>query len=198
MIRFIRIAVFAICTAWSAPLTAQDFIVGLDAYDAGDYAAALESWRPLAEGGDAQAQFGLGFMYRKGNGVSQDDAEALRWYRLAADKGHQWSQYNLGQMYDSGWGVPQDYAGAARWYRLSAEQGNDVAQGALGFMHLTGRGVLKSDVLAHMWFNIASANGSEPAPANRDIAENRMTRDQIAEAQALARVCMSSGYQDCD
>ena len=33
---------------------------------------------------------------------------------------------------------------------------------------------------------------------NRGIIEERMTRDQIAEAQALARRCMSSDYQDCD
>jgi hypothetical protein len=65
-------------------------------------------------------------------------------------------------------------------------------------MYTNGHGVLKSDVLAHMWFNIASANGGEKAPANRDNAENRMTRDEIAEVQALARLCMSSGYQDCD
>jgi hypothetical protein len=60
------------------------------------------------------------------------------------------------------------------------------------------RGALQSLVLAHMWFNIASANGGEDAPSNRDSAENLMTRDQIAEARALARVCMSSDYQECE
>jgi hypothetical protein len=33
---------------------------------------------------------------------------------------------------------------------------------------------------------------------NRSIIEGRMTREQIADAQALARRCMSSNYQDCD
>ncbi len=39
--------------------------------------------RSLATEGDAAAQFDLGFMYRNGEGVPQDNGEALRWYRLA-------------------------------------------------------------------------------------------------------------------
>ena len=40
-----------------------------------------------AEQGHAPSQAGLGFMYREGQGVPQDDAEAARWYRLAAEQG---------------------------------------------------------------------------------------------------------------
>ena len=56
------------------------------------------------------AQFNLGLMYDKGEGVPQDDAEAVRWYRLAAEQGHAEAQANLGWMYDAGRGVPQDDA----------------------------------------------------------------------------------------
>jgi TPR repeat protein len=101
-------------------------------------------------------------------------------------------------VYANGQGVLQDYAEAVHLYRRAAEQGYANAQNNLGTMYANGHGVVKSDVLAHMWFNITSANGGEKAPANRDIAENQMTCDEIAEAQALARVCMSSGYQNCD
>jgi hypothetical protein len=30
------------------------------------------------------------------------------------------------------------------------------------------------------------------------LAVESMTREQIADAQARARVCLSSGYQDCE
>ena len=63
----------------------QDFDAGLAAANAGDYAAALREWRPLAEQGDANAQSALGVMYDNGPGVARDDAEAVRWYRLAAN-----------------------------------------------------------------------------------------------------------------
>ena len=59
----------------------------LDAYESGDYATTLRLFQPLAERGDAAAQYGLGVMYRNGKGVTQNKAEALRWYRKAAAKG---------------------------------------------------------------------------------------------------------------
>ena len=43
----------------------------LAAYDRGDYATALRLMRPLAEQGNARAQFNLGVMYTKGQGVPQ-------------------------------------------------------------------------------------------------------------------------------
>ena len=74
------------------------------------HSAAL---RPLADQGDAGAQYNLGVMYDKAHGVPQNYAEALKWYRLAADQGDATAQYNLGFMYDEGQGVPQNYAEAA-------------------------------------------------------------------------------------
>ena len=38
------------------------------AYQRGDYATALRLWHPLAEQGDAEAQFHLGVMYESGQG----------------------------------------------------------------------------------------------------------------------------------
>ena len=65
----------------------QDFDVGVAAHDRGDYAAALEEFRPLAEQGDAEAQNILGFAYAIGQGVPQDYVEAHKWYNLAASRG---------------------------------------------------------------------------------------------------------------
>ncbi len=92
------------------------------AFDRGDYATALREWRPLAEQGDATAQYNLGAMYDKGQGVPQDDAEAVRWYRKAAEQGFALAQYNLGRMYYKGQGVPQDYVQAHMWNNLAASR----------------------------------------------------------------------------
>ncbi len=43
-----------------------DFQAGVDAYKRGDYDTALNTFRPLAEQGEAQAQFKLGVMYHQG------------------------------------------------------------------------------------------------------------------------------------
>ena len=76
-----------------------------------------------AKQGEAYAQFNLGLMYAKGDGVPENDAEAVKWYRKAADQGHAKAQDNLGVMYDNGEGVPENDAEAVKWYRKAADQG---------------------------------------------------------------------------
>jgi uncharacterized protein len=48
----------------------------------GDYAAAYEFLRPLADTGDVRAQFDLGQLYANGWGVRRDYAKAVAWYRI--------------------------------------------------------------------------------------------------------------------
>ena len=87
----------------------------------------------------------------------------------------------------NGYGVPQDDGAAARWYRLAAEQGHDLAQRRLGLLYEQGRGVLQDYVQAHMWVNLAGTQGHVGAAKARRIIEKKMTPEQIAEAQRLAR-----------
>ena len=49
--------------AIAAAVSAQDFNKGLAAYNSGDYATALKEWKPLAEQGDASAQYQMGYIY---------------------------------------------------------------------------------------------------------------------------------------
>ena len=92
----------------------------------------IEEIRQAAEQGEAKAQYNLGVMYAKGEGVPEDDREAVKWFRLAAEQGDAMAQHNLGVMYDKGEGVPKDDREAVRWYRMAAEQGLDTAQFTLG------------------------------------------------------------------
>ena len=59
----------------------------------------------------------------------------------------------------------------------------------LGGMYNLGKGGVPQDhVLAYMWWTLAAAQGDEDAQRNRDdLAARRMTPDQLAEAQRLAR-----------
>ncbi len=73
----------------AAPAWAGDVQAGVEAYNRGDYATALKEWRPLAEQGDALAQYNLGVMYFMGRGVPQDNVQAHMWLNLAAAQGHE-------------------------------------------------------------------------------------------------------------
>ncbi len=54
------------------------------AYNKGDYATALRLVRPLADQGNAAAQYNLGLMYSIGQGVPQDYVQAHKWLNLGA------------------------------------------------------------------------------------------------------------------
>ncbi len=195
MRRFVALCLMAVALA-TAPAFA-DFDRGLEAYDKGDYKTALQEWQPLAEQGNAGAQFYLGVMYEKGYGVLQDYKEAVKWYTLSAKQGHSSPQYNLGLMYNKGQGVPQDYKEAMKWYRLSAEQGNATAQFNLGAQYYYGEGVIKDYAIAHMWYNISASNGSESGEKLRDVIAKLMTSAQIEKAQDLAKKCLAKDYKGC-
>ena len=67
---------------------------GLDAYGSRDYATALEEWLPLAELGDAEAQYFLGGLYSGGLGVTQDYLKAYMWFDISSSEGYYLSTMN--------------------------------------------------------------------------------------------------------
>ena len=106
-----------------------DFKAGMDAYNRGDYVTALREWRPLAEQGDASAQFSLGLSYENGDGVPRDYAKARQWYEKAAAQGDAKAQLYLGMQSSFGQGGPVDLVQAYMWYSLAAGNGNAHAPG---------------------------------------------------------------------
>ena len=143
----------------------------------------IEELRLAAEQGDPDAQYELGRMYNKGEGVPPDGQEAVRWLQLAAEQGNADAQLILG-LADAG-------GEAARWYRLAAEQGNANAQAVLGAMYVTGEGVPQDYVQSHKWLNLAASRTTpEKAEDNRSLRDQLaelMTAPQVADAQRLAR-----------
>ena len=172
---------------FSCSVYGDDLQDGRDAYKRKDYATAYKLLAPLAEQGDAGAQSNLGTMYGDGKGVPQDYKEAVKWYRLSAEQGEGSAQDMLGYMYQDGDGVPQDNKEAVKWFRLSAEQGREGGQFKLGWMYSQGRGVPQDYALAHMWYNLSASNGNKDAVKNRNIIENIMTKQQVENAQEMAR-----------
>ena len=137
---------------------------GIRAALSGDYAMALAILGPLAEQGDARAQFQMGVMCSNGQGIPQDSAKALYWYHLAAAQDLAAAQYNIGVMYGAGKGVPQDEAKAIEWYSKPAAQELAEAQYNIGLTYLQGRPGIKSDyVKAFYWFSKAAAQGKADA-----------------------------------
>jgi uncharacterized protein len=106
-----------------------DFQAGMDAYNREDFKTALHEWQPLADHGDARAQFSLGLLYENGDGVPRDYAKARQWYEKAAAQGDAKAQLYLGLQSSFGQGVPMDLVEAYMWYSLAAGNGNPHAPG---------------------------------------------------------------------
>jgi hypothetical protein len=167
------------------------------AADRGEFKAAFEEFRTLAESGHVSAQSTVGVMYYNGEGVEQDLNAALVWLNLAANQGYSVAQFNLGIMYDNGDGVEQDFAEAFKWYHRAAVQGHTAAQFNLGAMYSNGEGVEQDKSRAHMWFNIAALNGNKSAAQNRDQLASTMSPEQVSMAVKMVGQCVNSTYSDC-
>ena len=116
---------------------------------------------------------------------------------MASTQGDAEGQFNQGNMYSNGQGVVQDYAEAVRWFKLAAAQGHAHGQTGLGAMYYDGKGVLQDYIRAHMWWNLAAVNGESIAVKNRDIVANKMTPQQVEQAQKLARECQARNFKNC-
>lgn len=161
---------------------------------------AARWFRVAGEAGSPTAQFMLGNMYQFGSdGVPQDYVEAMHWHRLAAEQGNAPSQRALGTLYYEGEGVAQDYNKALRWFLQAAKQGDGGAQFHLGSMYFDGRGVPENKVTGYMWFTLSAINGSAGGHLMKDTLETieAITPGEIRQAQARARECYNSGYQEC-
>ena len=152
-----------------------------------DEVEAVKWFRKAAEQNYANAQFNLGSCYFFGEGVVKDYVEAVKWFRKAAEQNHARAQYSLGSCYDLGNGVAKDELEAVKWFRKAAEQNLGSAQNSLGACYLLGEGVAKDNVEAYKWKLLAAGQRDEDARKIVTLLEDRMTREQIAEGQKLAR-----------
>jgi eukaryotic-like serine/threonine-protein kinase len=131
-----------------------------------DYARAFELARPLAQGGDRDAQFTLAWLFEKGLGVSRDDKQAALSYQQAAQQGQVNAQLRLGAMYETGRGVDRSDEQAFYWYRKAGEQGDPEAENDVGLMYLSGKGTKQSDFDAAVWFSKAADRNNAKALKN--------------------------------
>lgn len=160
-----------------------DFQDAIDAYSSGNYLYAFDEFRELALNGDAAAQYRLGHMYDKGEGVPRSDKQAASWYIKAAGQDDTRAQFAIAEMYSEGRGVQQDDKLAARWYLEAAGHGFPKAQLNVGLMYAKGEGLPQDVVQAYKWLSLAG----DIAAGSRQWLENKMNPEQIKKAQTLAR-----------
>jgi TPR repeat protein len=122
-----------------------DLARGQAAFNRGRYAEARRRWQPLADAGQVEAQYNLGFLLESGWGGNKDLAGAARWYARAAVQGHARARYNLGVMFIDGRGAPLDLARGVQLVRMAAEADYPVAAEYLAGCYRSGTCGLERD-----------------------------------------------------
>ncbi len=139
----------------------------------GDWQIAFRELRPLAEAGNAEAQYKLGWMYHRGDGSPVDYSTARYWFEKAAAQGQPDAEMELGDLYAQGQGVVKNLATAADWYGKAAQHGNAAAMNNLGRMALSGTGRPADPAEALRWFTAAANKGFSPAQYNLGLVYAR-------------------------
>jgi uncharacterized protein len=163
-------AIFAIglATALHGAL-AQPLQDAVAALQRKDWAAAAALLQPLARAGNAVAQWRLGLLYHRGQGVAENDAQARQWFEKAAQQGLAEAQFELANLLLYGLAPAPEGVDparlAAQWYFEAAAQGHAQAQYSLGILFLTGSGVQVCADEAAKWIRRAAAQGHADAQA---------------------------------
>ena len=171
----------------AAPLSGQSVKAGIDAWQRADYAGAIAIWRPLAEKGDADAQFNLGQAYRLGKGVPLNLGAAQTWFERAATSGHLDAQTTLGLLlFQNG-----NQSEGIKWLRKAAEQGEPRALLVYGTALYNGDGVTQDRMLGYAYVSRAAALGLVPAQQTLSELDQLVSVADRKKALALARAIPS-------
>ena len=71
-------------------------------YEAKDFSGAFQEMQRIANTGNAQAIYNLGYMHQVGQGTTRDENKALQYYQDASNKGFGQASYTLAQVYRNG------------------------------------------------------------------------------------------------
>ncbi len=109
----------------------QAMEAAISAYDAGNYAAALELFGPLAQLDQTLAYTYLGVMYANGDGVPQNYATSYQFYQKAASRGDVNALNNVASLLEDGLGVERNLERAVQLYAVAAQLGHQNALDSL-------------------------------------------------------------------
>lgn len=193
----------AVAILMQTPATRADFDAGYDAYLRGHWPRAVDALTPLADRGDARAQFYLGVMRNEGGqGIAKDKTAAFAWLQRAAEHGHMGAQYELYLYYSAGSEADEDaLAKRLHWGRAVTAQGlsadaHGKAQAAvcaiqMGLLYARGWLVPEDRIEAHYLLSYAGLLGrSDGAAAVADL-ETRMTAAEISQAEQRLKTLLA-------
>ncbi len=128
---------------------------------------AARDWfeRAVAQG-YPPAQYRLGELHRRGEGVPKDPRAAARLFEMAAESGDLPARNALGELLLHGEGLEEDPERALALFRSAAKAGHAAAQRNLGYAAAEGRGMERDYAVALDWYRKAAEQSDALAMSN--------------------------------
>ncbi len=126
---------------------------------------SLSQLRPIADQGNAEAQYFVGMLYSLGiGGASRDPKLAFTWFQKSAEGGDPLAAYKIGCYYAGQYpdAVAVDPEMALRYKSVAAKAGYALAQTDVGGTYYQRGEFLQ----AQTWWQLAAAQGYPPAANN--------------------------------
>lgn len=171
--------------AMKVQLAIQEFRAGYDQ-------SALSLLTPLANDGNAKAQYWLADIDENGLGVKTDVPAAIALLEKSAAQGFVPAERRLGELYLEGNEAIQDFAKAYTWLHAAAIAGDSSAQRQLGHLYALGLGIQRDPVQAYGWFENAALNGDGLAMHLRDALVTQMSASDVTAGEAATKTIAGS------
>jgi TPR repeat protein len=167
--------------------------IALQAFRSGNDASALSLLTPLADEGNAEAQYWLADIYEDDDpNVKPDLVKAQALLEKSAAQGFVPAERQLGQLYLRGTATLQDFGKAQSWLHKAATAGDARAQEELGRIYALGLGVPKDTVQAYGWYENAAVHADGLAERMRDDLVKRMSPTEIDKGVQTAKEIAAS------
>jgi TPR repeat protein len=155
-------------------------------YDNKQYEDAREWYEIAAEGGVADAEFGIGLMYDLGQGLPVDYDRALKYYQQAAEQGSASALVNMAVLYYNGQGVPVDREIAHRYFLIASRMGEERAKNLIKLTteKLKPEDIEKAEQESEVWIAAHPAK-YEPAPEPMNVFPPKSRKKKHAKSVAI-------------
>jgi len=165
--RLLPVLLVPLAIAAHAAPAVDPLVDALRTLETGRHKQGVQMLTPLANAGNALAQYRLGMLYYHGQGVAEDEKMAIYWWKKAAAQGNVESMFQLGSAFLFGSQtakfVPDPDREAAMWYFQAASAGHTEAQYHLALLFLAGKGVEENRQESARWMQKAAAQGHPEA-----------------------------------
>lgn len=186
---------FIVLAATINEVAASELDDAVNAMRTGDFAEAYCIMRPLADAGDADAQYNIGWMYLNGYGLRVNDSLALEWWKKASEQGNSDASFSIGMLYSLGDGeVPKNTNRAIDYYLLAAKTGQDDAVSILVSMMLINNKYIRSRL-----HEIIQDNASQYG-INRQVKARKLNarKSPTTESKVLATLLKGDDFLELE